>query len=74
MAVRVEADRRLLASESPLALSLPVGDEALWWGLDIKAGIPHLEAVHQGEYIPQMLNLQALEGISFTKGCYMGRR
>ena len=55
------------------ALSLPVGNEALWWGLDIKAGIPHLEAVHQGEYIPQMLNLQALEGISFTKGCYMGQ-
>ncbi|WP_435301607.1 tRNA-modifying protein YgfZ [Aeromonas rivipollensis] len=73
MAVRVEAERWLLASESPLALSLPVGDEALWWGLDIKAGIPHLEAVHQGEYIPQMLNLQALEGISFTKGCYMGQ-
>ena len=73
MAVRVEADRWLLASESPLALGLPAGDEALWWGLDIKAGIPHLEAVHQGEYIPQMLNLQALEGISFTKGCYMGQ-
>ena len=73
MAVKVEADRWLLASESPLALSLPVGDEALWWGLDIKAGIPHLEALHQGEYIPQMLNLQALEGISFTKGCYMGQ-
>ncbi|MFM5837357.1 tRNA-modifying protein YgfZ [Aeromonas rivipollensis] len=73
MAVRVEADRWLLASESPLALGLPAGDEALWWGLDIKAGIPHLEAVHQGEYIPQMLNLQALDGISFTKGCYMGQ-
>lgn len=73
MAVKVEADRWLLANESPLALSLPVGNEALWWGLDIKAGIPHLEAVHQGEYIPQMLNLQALEGISFTKGCYMGQ-
>ncbi|MFM5818582.1 tRNA-modifying protein YgfZ [Aeromonas sanarellii] len=73
MAMRVEADRWLLASESHLALNLPVGDEALWWGLEIKAGLPHLEAVHQGEYIPQMLNLQALEGISFTKGCYMGQ-
>ncbi|MFM5879579.1 tRNA-modifying protein YgfZ [Aeromonas sanarellii] len=73
MAVRVEADRWLLASESHLALNLPVGDEALWWGLEIKAGLPHLEAVHQGEYIPQMLNLQALEGICFTKGCYMGQ-
>jgi len=73
MAVRVEADRWLLVSEAPLALSLPAGQESLWWGLEIKAGIPHLEAVHQGEYIPQMLNLQALDGISFTKGCYMGQ-
>lgn len=73
MAVRVEADRWLLVSEQPQVLDLPAGSESLWWGLDIKAGIPHLEAVHQGEYIPQMLNLQALDGISFTKGCYMGQ-
>ncbi|MGY3904604.1 tRNA-modifying protein YgfZ [Aeromonas lusitana] len=73
MAVQVEADRWLLVSELPLELGLPAGQESLWWGLDIKAGIPHLEAVHQGEYIPQMLNLQALDGISFTKGCYMGQ-
>ncbi|MGY3944996.1 tRNA-modifying protein YgfZ [Aeromonas tecta] len=73
MAVQVEADRWLLVNEQPLELDLPAGQESLWWGLDIKAGIPHLEAVHQGEYIPQMLNLQALEGISFTKGCYMGQ-
>ena len=73
MVVRVEADRWLLATTSPQALNLPVGDEGLWWGLEIKAGLPHLEAVHQGEYIPQMLNLQALDGISFNKGCYMGQ-
>lgn len=73
MAVRIETDRWLLVSEPPLSLGLPAGQESLWWGLDIKAGIPHLEAVHQGEYIPQMLNLQALDGISFTKGCYMGQ-
>lgn len=73
MAVRVEADRWLLVSEQPLAITLPAADEALWWGLDVKVGIPHLEAVHQGEYIPQMLNLQALDGICFTKGCYMGQ-
>jgi len=73
MAVQIEADRWLLVSEQPLTIDLPAGSESLWWGLDIKAGIPHLEAVHQGEYIPQMLNLQALDGISFTKGCYMGQ-
>ncbi|WP_185430760.1 tRNA-modifying protein YgfZ [Aeromonas jandaei] len=72
MAVKIEQDRWLLVS-SEQAEALPAGDESLWWGLEIKAGLPHMEAVHQGEFIPQMLNLQALDGICFNKGCYMGQ-
>lgn len=72
MAVKIEQDRWLLVSNQQ-ADTLPVGDESLWWGFEIKAGLPHMEAVHQGEFIPQMLNLQALDGICFTKGCYMGQ-
>ncbi|MGY3863495.1 tRNA-modifying protein YgfZ [Aeromonas lacus] len=72
MAVQIEQDRWLLVS-SEQADALPAGDESLWWGLEIKAGLPHMEAVHQGEFIPQMLNLQALDGICFNKGCYMGQ-
>ncbi|MGL4251841.1 MAG: tRNA-modifying protein YgfZ [Aeromonas sp.] len=72
MAVKIEQDRWLLVSHQQ-ADTLPQGDESLWWGLEIKAGLPHMEAVHQGEFIPQMLNLQALDGISFNKGCYMGQ-
>ncbi|HHQ4692721.1 TPA: tRNA-modifying protein YgfZ [Aeromonas veronii] len=72
MAVKIEQDRWLLVSTEQ-ADALPAGDESLWWGLEIKAGLPHMEAVHQGEFIPQMLNLQALDGICFNKGCYMGQ-
>ncbi|WP_421257481.1 tRNA-modifying protein YgfZ [Aeromonas jandaei] len=72
MAVKIEQDRWLLVS-SEQADALPAGHESLWWGLEIKAGLPHMEAVHQGEFIPQMLNLQALDGICFNKGCYMGQ-
>ncbi|WP_421216498.1 tRNA-modifying protein YgfZ [Aeromonas jandaei] len=72
MAVKIEQDRWLLVS-SEQADTLPAGDESLWWGFEIKAGLPHMEAVHQGEFIPQMLNLQALDGICFNKGCYMGQ-
>ncbi|MGL5030224.1 MAG: tRNA-modifying protein YgfZ [Aeromonas sp.] len=72
MAVQIEPDRWLLVSHLQ-ADTLALGDESLWWGLEIKAGLPHMAAVHQGEFIPQMLNLQALGGISFTKGCYMGQ-
>lgn len=72
MACRLAADRWLLAG---LAVdhSLPAAPEADWWGLEILAGLPHLSAIHQGEYIPQMINLQALGGISFHKGCYTGQ-
>ena len=71
-AVRIEADRWLLLGGA-LASELPEQAETEWWGLEIIAGLPHMSGVHQAEYIPQMLNLQALGGISFTKGCYMGQ-
>lgn len=48
-------------------------DETLWTLLDIQAGLPILTAQQQTEHIPQALNLQALGGISFTKGCYTGQ-
>ncbi|MCU4675929.1 hypothetical protein N7931_09810 [Catenovulum sp. 2E275] len=34
---------------------------------------PFIEAQHQSEYVPQMLNAHALGAISFKKGCYMGQ-
>ncbi len=72
MACRLGTDRWLLAG-IPTEADLPGAPEADWWGLEILAGLPHLSAVHQGEYIPQMINLQALGGISFHKGCYTGQ-
>ena len=48
-------------------------DETLWTLLDIQAGLPILTAEQQNEHIPQALNIQALGGISFTKGCYTGQ-
>lgn len=72
MACRLAADRWLLVG-IPTQTDLPGAPEADWWGLEILAGLPHLSAVHQGEYIPQMINLQALGGISFHKGCYTGQ-
>ncbi|NOT85033.1 MAG: folate-binding protein YgfZ [Methylococcaceae bacterium] len=44
-----------------------------WDLLDIQAGIPWLRANTSEEYIPQMLNLDQLGGISFNKGCYTGQ-
>lgn len=44
-----------------------------WDAQHIQAGIPQLSAEQSEEYVPQMMNLQALNAISFTKGCYMGQ-
>ncbi|GAB3037783.1 tRNA-modifying protein YgfZ [Bowmanella dokdonensis] len=46
---------------------------AVWQVLDIRAGYAHIETPTSNEFIPQMLNMQALGAISFTKGCYMGQ-
>jgi folate-binding protein YgfZ len=44
-----------------------------WELLEIDAGIPELAPVTSEAFIPQMTNLQALNGVSFTKGCYTGQ-
>ncbi|MBQ4836135.1 YgfZ/GcvT domain-containing protein [Pseudoalteromonas luteoviolacea] len=40
---------------------------------DILAGEPQLGEHGIDEFVPQMVNLQALNGISFKKGCYTGQ-
>ncbi len=45
----------------------------LWTLLDIRDGMGELVAATREMFIPQMINLQARQGISFTKGCYTGQ-
>ena len=44
-----------------------------WRWLGIRAGVPMILPPTQDQFIPQMLNLDALGGISFGKGCYAGQ-
>lgn len=55
------------------SFSLPVYNSAIWTLLEIKEGFPHLSIASDHEYVPQMLNMQAIHGISFKKGCYLGQ-
>jgi len=48
-------------------------DDSLWNALNIGSGVAFIEQQTTNQFIPQMLNLQALNGISFTKGCYIGQ-
>ncbi|WP_041068828.1 tRNA-modifying protein YgfZ [Candidatus Ishikawella capsulata] len=44
-----------------------------WLALEIEAGIPIIDAPSSGKFIPQATNMQALNAISFKKGCYIGQ-
>ena len=46
---------------------------SIWRYLDISTGIPWLTEQSSEGYIPQMLNIDDLGGISFNKGCYTGQ-
>jgi len=50
----------------------PVGAGA-WEMLDIQAGIPTIYAETSEAFVPQMTNMQVLNGVSFQKGCYTGQ-
>ncbi|WP_343859674.1 tRNA-modifying protein YgfZ [Aliiglaciecola litoralis] len=50
-----------------------VVDESYWEAMDIVAGIANIQSQTSIEFIPQMMNMQALDAISFDKGCYMGQ-
>jgi folate-binding protein YgfZ len=47
--------------------------ETAWRLADIRAGLPQIYAATSEAFVAQMLNLDLLDGISFTKGCYTGQ-
>ncbi len=48
------------------------GDD--FWALqDIRAGVPTIYQSTSEVFIPQMTNMQLVDGVSFTKGCYTGQ-
>jgi len=50
----------------------PVG-ATCWDWLQIQSGIPIILPATQEQFLPQMVNLDALGGVSFKKGCYPGQ-
>ena len=50
----------------------PVG-APVWDWLRINAGIPMIVAATQEQFVPQMVNLEVIGGVSFQKGCYPGQ-
>ncbi len=50
----------------------PVGKD-VWNLLDIRAGMPTIYQPTVEAFVPQMINLELINGVSFKKGCYTGQ-
>jgi folate-binding protein YgfZ len=44
-----------------------------WWCAEVAAGLPQVFAATSEHFTAQMLNLDLVGGVSFTKGCYTGQ-
>lgn len=58
---------------STLSASAREHTENDWARSEIEAGIPVITAATQEEYVPQMVNLDLIGAVSYSKGCYPGQ-
>ena len=52
--------------------AVPAGADCWNW-LQIQARVPWITAATQDQFLPQMIGLDAIGGVSFDKGCYTGQ-
>lgn len=50
----------------------PIPPEAWAW-LEVQSGVPRITAATLEQFVPQMVNLEAVDGVNFRKGCYPGQ-
>jgi folate-binding protein YgfZ len=63
-------------ARSPLpdwCADLPRLPPSAWWRSEVEAAVPTVFAATQEKFVPQMINLEVLGGVSFKKGCYPGQ-
>jgi len=75
IAIRVAAheDRWLLLAPPGQAEPASRDGSAAWRLAEIRAGHPQVYAPTWETFVAQMLNLDALDAVSFAKGCYIGQ-
>lgn len=79
--VRLASDRFLVSAprESAAALwdalarTLTQVGPAAWQWLEVASGMPLVTGATQDHFVPQMINLELIGGVSFHKGCYPGQ-
>jgi len=63
--------RWLWAGAEPPAL--PLLDFDSWQGLEASSGVARVVAATVEQFVPQMVNLDLVDGVNFQKGCYPGQ-
>jgi tRNA-modifying protein YgfZ len=64
---------RDIATSAGIEHETSPGVEHDWRLADIRAGLPTVYAATREMFVAQMLNLDLINGISFTKGCFTGQ-
>lgn len=76
-AIRLDNTRVLLsgahAALTSITAGTPEGSTDAWLRADIAQGFPLVTQATSEHYVPQMVNLDKLGGVSFKKGCYPGQ-
>jgi folate-binding protein YgfZ len=52
--------------------AVPAGAQCWNW-VQIQAGMPWITTATQDQFLPQMIGLDTIGGVSFDKGCYTGQ-
>lgn len=80
MVIRLPGDRyEIVAASTSPGIIESLSDDAektnpdYWDWLDIRAGVPVVLPATQEAFVPQMVNLDLIGGVSLTKGCYPGQ-
>ncbi len=68
----VPAERAQAAWQAVTAVAEPIGT-ADWRRTEVLAGVPRIVPGTYEQFVPQMLNFESVDGVSFRKGCYPGQ-
>ena len=63
---------RCAPADAPAPAGDPLPPEA-WAFLEVRSAVPRITAATVEQFVPQMVNLEALDGVNFKKGCYPGQ-
>ncbi len=73
-ALRIRPETAGVTPELPGAADHTIEPAATQWDrADIAAGWPWIEPATVEQFVPQMVNFEALGGVNFRKGCYPGQ-